>query len=72
MLKKSVMKWEYKVVNRDHVRGENKEILSQALEYFLNEEGDNGWELVKITTQEYWGSGYSLDVDAIFKRPKKS
>jgi hypothetical protein len=57
--------WEYKIIN---IRSENYRLDPNAAKD-LNALGDEGWELVSITSVNF-KSGATDNIAMVFKRPK--
>ncbi len=57
--------WEYKIIN---IRSENYR-LDPAAAHELNRLGDDGWELVSITSVNF-KTGATDNIAMVFKRPK--
>ena len=57
-------KWEYRIMN---IRSENYR-LDPAAEPKLNDFGEQGWELVSITSVNF-KSGATDNIAMVFKRP---
>ncbi len=58
-------KWEYQVIN---VRSENYRLDPNSAQE-MNRLGDDGWELVSITSVNF-KSGATDNIALVFKRPK--
>ena len=58
-------KWEYRVVN---VRSENYRLDPNSAQE-MNRHGDEGWELVSITSVNF-KTGATDNIALVFKRPK--
>jgi hypothetical protein len=59
------VRWEYRIIN---IRSENYR-LDPNYEQRLNDEGDDGWELVSITAINF-KTGATDHIGMVFKRPK--
>ncbi len=59
--------WEYKIIN---IRSENYRLDPNAVKD-LNALGDEGWELVSITSVNF-KSGATDNIAMVFKRPRAS
>ena len=57
-------RWEYKIIN---IRSENYRLDPNAVTQ-LNEFGDEGWELVGLTSVNF-KSGATDNIALVFKRP---
>lgn len=57
--------WEYKIIN---VRSENYRLDPNAVSE-LNRLGDDGWELISITSVNF-KSGATDNIALVFKRPR--
>jgi hypothetical protein len=57
-------RWEYKIIN---IRSENYRLDPNAVSQ-LNEFGDDGWELVGLTSVNF-KSGATDNIAMVFKRP---
>jgi hypothetical protein len=57
--------WEYKIIN---IRSENYR-LDPAAAHELNRLGDEGWELVSITSVNF-KTGATDNIAMVFKRPR--
>ena len=57
-------KWEYKIIN---IRSENYRLDPNAVTQ-LNDFGDEGWELVGLTSVNF-KSGATDNIALVFKRP---
>jgi hypothetical protein len=57
-------RWEYKIIN---IRSENYRLDPNAVSQ-LNELGDDGWELVGLTSVNF-KSGATDNIAMVFKRP---
>jgi hypothetical protein len=60
-----VTQWEYKIIN---IRSENYR-LDPAAAHELNRLGDDGWELVSITSVNF-KTGATDNIAMVFKRPR--
>lgn len=58
--------WEYKIIN---IRSERYRLDPDAAPQ-LNELGDDGWELISITSVNF-KSGATDNIAMVFKRPKE-
>lgn len=58
--------WEYKIIN---IRSERYRLDPEAAPQ-LNELGDEGWELISITSVNF-KSGATDNIAMVFKRPKE-
>ena len=57
-------RWEYKIIN---IRSENYRLDPNAVDK-LNDFGDDGWELVGLTSVNF-KSGATDNIALVFKRP---
>lgn len=57
--------WEYKIIN---IRSENYRLDPEAA-HELNRLGDEGWELISITSVNF-KSGATDNIAMVFKRPR--
>ena len=60
-----MVKWEYKIIN---IRSENYR-LNPAASRELDALGEDGWELVSITSVNF-KTGATDNIGMVFKRPK--
>lgn len=63
-------RWEYRVISMDVDGFFGPNIDVNQLGNYLNDVGEEGWELVNITTVQR-GQGYTVELLGILKRKKR-